>query len=249
MLTLINVAHKAERLVRENTPAILTALGVTGTITTAYLAGQASFEASKIIQYTEERTGTSAFAKQRLKERAPQVWRLYIPAAVSGAVTITCIIGAAKVSSRRTAALTAAYSLTDHAFSEYKEKVIETLGENKEQKIRDEIAQDQVTKTPPKEVVVLGTGQVLCCELHTKRYFNSDMESLRKAQNDVNALLVRHDHVTMSQFYDLVGLSHTSYSWELGWQSDKLMELEFSTVMSEDNKPCIAFDYNYTKLI
>jgi hypothetical protein len=119
----------------------------------------------------------------------------------------------------------------------------------KEQKIRDELAQQRISSNPPtsREVIITGKGEVMCCELFTHRYFRSDMETLRKAQNDLNEKIFHSFYVPLNEFYDLVGLPHTSNSGYLGWDSDKLMELKFSAVMSEDGEPCLAFEYNYTK--
>lgn len=73
------------------------------------------------------------------------------------------------------------------------------------------------------------------------------MESLRKAENKLNSRLNREMYARLSDFYSLVGLPYTSNSEEIGWDSDKLLELRFTTVLSDDGRPCIAFDYNYTK--
>lgn len=236
-----------KKVVRSNSPEILTAIGVSGVISTSYLAGKASFAAAEVLSDTD----VPSDRKERIKVQVKHVWRLYIPAGVSGVLTIGCIIGASKTNSKRTAAAVTAYSLTERAFSEYREKVVEQIGKGKEQKVRDEIAQDRINNNPPgsKEVIIAGTGHILCCELMTHRYFRSDMETLRKAQNDINAKVVSDFYVTLDEFYDLVGLSHTSVSDKLGWNSDKLMELVFSTVLSDNNEPCLAFDYNYTKPI
>lgn len=241
--------NRAVKAIKSNAPEILTALGVTGVVTTSYLVGKASFKAAKIL---EEEQASDAWGHVNTKEQVIRqtklTWKCYIPAGVSGVVTIACIIGSSKANGRRTAAAVTAYSLTERAYSEYKEKVVEQLGKNKEQKIRDEIAQDTVTKNPPsKEVIVLGGGQVLCCELWTHRYFKSDMESLRKAENDINAMIVNTFYVTLDEFYDLLNLPHTSSSDKMGWDSDKLLELQFSSVISEDGEPCLAFDYNYLR--
>jgi hypothetical protein len=78
----------------------------------------------------------------------------------------------------------------------------------------------------------------------TGRYFNSDMETLRKAENDVNFRLVNELYVPICDFYYLIGLPYTSNSGQIGWTSGKLMNLEFTTTMSEDSRPCLAFEYN-----
>lgn len=237
----INLAHKLQKLAKDNSPAILTALGVTGTISTAYLAAQAGHRHATYM--SEENPHMSK------RDEAKLVWKLYIPAGVSGLVAVGCIIGAARVGSKRTAALATAYSLTEKAFVEYREKIVETIGEKKEQAVRADLAQTHVTDNPPssEKVIIAGGGNVLCCELFTGRYFTSDMETLRKAQNDINSKMLGHTYATMSDFYYMLGIPYTAHSGYIGWEADRLLELEFSTVMSEDNRPCLAFGYNYTK--
>lgn len=243
---LMNYANTAKIFVRENTPAILTAFGVTGTLTTAYFAARAAYDSYPVITNYEEFNGIPDSTREMYIQRGKLVWKLYIPAVVSGTSTVLCIVIAAKVGSRRTAAITAAYTLSERALTEYREKVTEVLGENKERKIRDQIAQDQVKANPPAPTIITGDGKVLCYEQFTGRYFTCTMEDLRRALNNVNAKLIKHDIATVSDFYDEVGLPYTSYSSEVGWESSKLLDLEFSTVLSEDDRPCIAFAYNYT---
>lgn len=233
------------KALRSNSPEILTALGVSGVVTTSYLVGKASFKASKFVDLDEDGVSSA-----NLKENVRVVWKLYIPAGISGVLTVGCIIGASKANGARTTAAVTAYSISERAFGEYREKVVEQIGKGKEQKIRDEIVQERISKNPSnQEIVIVGGGHVLCCELFTHRYFRSDMERLKKAQNDINAKIINERYVTLDELYDLIGLPDTSNSNNLGWDSDKLMALNFSTVISEDGEPCLAFDYNYTKPI
>jgi hypothetical protein len=249
-MTVPHVVTQAWKHTKLHSPEILTALSVSGVITTSYLSGKASFEACRIIDSNEAAEGIASDRKQRIKERVQHTWQLYIPAAVAGAVTIGCVVSSSKASGSRTAAAVTAYSLTERAFGEYKEKVVEQFGAGKEQKIRDEIVQDRVAASPStKQVVVLGTGHILCCEMLTGRYFRSDMETLRKAENTINGKIVRERYVMLEELYDLLGLTHTTGSDHIGWDSDKHMELQFSSVLNADGEPCLAFDYNYTKPI
>lgn len=241
-MQLIDVIRRTENLMRRNSPTILTALGVSGVIGTAYLTAKASFVMANEISAHDDKFAPGF--NYTTKEKVKAFWQLYIPAAVSGSVTIACIIGATKVGSKRTAAAYSLLTVSEKAFVEYKDKVVEQIGAKKEQALRDEIAQDRVTKNP-QGLVVVGAGNILCYEMHTGRYFNSDMETIRKAQNEINAKMLRETEASLSDFYYLVGLPPTSYSDRTGWQSTKLLELSFSTVMSEDNRPCISFEYNY----
>lgn len=234
---------------KQNAPEILTAVGITGVITTVYFTAKGSFQAGDKIRAEEAITGTASDRKERLKQRTKLVWKCYIPAGVSAVATVACVVGSNKASSQRTAAAMAAYSLTEKAFTEYKEKVVETVKEGKEQKIRDEIVQDQVIATPPKEVFVFTGNEVLCCEMLTGRYFKSNMEALRKAENKVNSLINNYRYVTLNEFYDIIGVWHTEHSSKLGWDSDRLMELDFTSTITPDGQPCLCFNFNYIKPI
>lgn len=245
-MSISNILTNVAKQAKVHSPEILTALGVTGVVTTSYLTAKAAVEAAKEIDFHENQSVIPLSNKEKFK----LVWRSYIPAAASGVLTTVCIIGASQASGRRTAAAVTAFTVTEKAFSEYKEKVVEQIGINKEQKIKDEIVQDAVKANPPStQVIFAGSGHVLCCELFTKRYFRSDMETLKKAQNEVNEKIYSDLYVMMSEFYDLIGLPHTSHSDYVGWDSQKPMELLFSAVLSDgpDPEPCMGFDYNYTK--
>ena len=242
-----NTARKA---IHDNSPTILTAFGVVGTISTALLTGRASYTAAQVVMHKE------ADLKREqdpltFKEKATLVWTLYIPAGVSGVITVASIVTASQVSANRTAAIATAYSVSEKAFAGYKEKVVEQLGERKEQKVRDEIVQEQVAQKPPSgsQLVIIDGSKMLCFESYTGRYFHSDVETIKKAQNEINSTVINELYASLSDLYYLLGLPKTSESDNLGWNSDKLLEIEFTSVLSEEDKPCLALTYNYIKPI
>lgn len=244
-MTLAKFANRAERLVTNNAPLIMTAIGVTGTLTAVILGSKASFKAAAILDNAEYEAELMNEPPLNIKEQAQLVWKLYIPTAGVSIVTIICIVGANRIGTRRAAAMAAAYSLSEKAFSEYKDKVIDTIGVNKEQKVRDGLAQDRVDNDPvtTREVIITGNGDVLCYDSITGRYFLSTMETLRKAQNDINERIINDGHATLHEFFSVIGLEATLYSSEVGWNSDSMLELQFSTTMSNDNRPCISLEY------
>lgn len=236
------IARKIAKVAGDNSPAILTAVGVTGTIVTALLTGRACFRAVDIIVHEtialrEPRTLTT-------REKVEFTWKEFIPPVVTGCVTITCIIMANRAGSRKIAALAAAYSLSEKSFTEYKNKVVETVGKNKERTVRDNIAQDQVTNKPPSnEVVFASEGSQLCMDGWTGRYFVCDMETIRKAVNDVNQAIHVYYAVPVSEFYDRVGLPRTDGSDEVGWNTDELLELDYSATITDKGKACIVISF------
>lgn len=232
---------KALSTAKSNSPEILVALGIGGVVATAVLSVKAGMKAKAHLE--------SEPPYMTKKEIAKETWRYYIPPALAGATTIACIVGSSKLSAKRTAAAVAAYSVTERAFSEYKEKVIEQVGKTKELAVRDGIAQDKVNANPPsKEIVVLDKGEMICLEMHTGRYFKGNMQTLVKAQNEINFLLNEDvSDVTLDDFYRHIGLNETSHSAYMGWTKDKLLKLQITTALTEDDRPCLAFDYNYIK--
>lgn len=237
-MTLTDILKRSEKLVADNSPAILTAMGVAGTITAMYLTGKASFKAGHIL--SEESPHLD------IKEKTALVWKEYIPAVGTGAVAVVCIVGSNRISNRRAAALAAAYTVSERAWAEYKDKVVERIGAQKEQKVRDEVAQDQVDRNPvsSKEVIVVGNGDVLCYDSITGRYFQSNVEAIRKAVNDINRTVLHNMYASLYEFYDLIGLPPTDYSQEVGWNSDTELSVDFSTVLADDGRPCVSLNYN-----
>lgn len=245
MVPILQLTKRLSKTVVDHSPTLLTVAAVTGVVSTALFTARASFKAAEILRNEEEDRGRLEDPKQELIARAKAVWTLYIPAAVTGTASVVFIIGANHISTRRNAALLSVYSLTETALKEYKDKVIEQIGPNKEQKVRDSIAQDQVDNHPASstEIIITGAGKVLCYESMTGRYFESSINVLEKAQNDINAQIIQDMYASQNDFFRLIGIPVTSYGDEVGWNVDNMLELQFSGTISEDQRPCISVNY------
>jgi hypothetical protein len=243
-------ANKLKFLLEQNSTTILTAVGVVGTVGTAVLTGRASFKAADLISEQQLRSITESTPEEHIPtvhsktEKAKLVWRLYLPPVATGVLTVTSIIYANKISSKKIAALTIAAGASERAFTEYKEKVIEKLGAKQDEKIRDEVAQDRVTTNPPGSQVIVSGGEVLCYDMLTGRYFNSTMEDIRRAENHVNYQLIHYDSCSLSTFYDELGLKATTFTDSVGWNVDNHMNVKISTVLTDDGRPCLAIDFS-----
>lgn len=243
---------KLGRLISDNSPLILTGLGVVGTITTAYLSAQAGFRAGAHVERTRsEMEIEGAIDTQEAHDLVygkkwafTNTWEFYIPAVTSAIITCGAIVVSNRIGTKRAAALAAAYTITENSFKEYRDKVIQKVGEKKEQEVRDEVAQDNVAKNAQSAQVLVSEGKVLCYDAFSGRYFDSTMETLKKAQNDTNYQVLNDVYASLGDFYSRVGLARTSISEEVGWNSNKLLELEFSTTMSEDGRPCISIGFH-----
>ena len=84
----------------------------------------------------------------------------------------------------------------------------------------------------------------LCYDVTTGRYFQSTVEDIKRAENKVNYELIHFMSCSLSHFYEEIGLPPTPYTDSVGWNTNNHMEVIFSTVMSTDNRPCIAIDFS-----
>jgi hypothetical protein len=232
---------KVGKIAGDNQSTILTGMGVTGVVTTFIFTTRATFKAAEIIEREQQSHDETFTAKDKVK----LIWPLYIPPVSVAVTTIAAIVMANHEASKKIAALTVASGISERALQEYKDKVIEKLGDKKAVDIRDSIAQDRVNKTPlnTREIIIAGTGEVLCFDITTGRYFQSSVEEIRRAENKINFEIINHMYSSLSSFYDEIGLPPTPYSDTVGWNGNELFEVTLSTVLSPDNRPCIAIDF------
>lgn len=238
----------------KHSPAILTGLGVAGMITTVIFAVKATPKAVKMLEKEKKKKGEDLTPVETVKA----TWKCYIPAAVSGVVSIACVIGANSVNARRNAALAAAYSMSESALKTYKDKVRETIGEKKEKEIRDEIAKDQVRNDPPtnKEVYITGLGETLCFDPITGRYFMCSIEKLKRVERELNEMVKSSSDgmVRLNDYYFKIGLKTIDMGDFLVWTESQLeagdylvnrgpVELDLSSCLTEDDRPCLVVGF------
>lgn len=246
------LAKFAEKFLIDNSPGILTGLGVAGSITTTVLAGKAAYSSAFLIQqenmirnasYYEEIDGRTV-NRLGARKTVELVWKEYIPTAIALTATVTSIIMANQVSTRRAAAITAAFKLSEQMSEEYREKVLKTLGHKKEEEVRAELAADRTVRTPlDSGLLVVSGSKTLFFDEISGRYFESDIETVRKSVNEINYEINNHYSACLSDFYEKIGLPSTDYSNEIGWNADELLDVRFSAIMVQD-KAVISINYN-----
>jgi len=250
-----NFIKNVQTAITRHSPEILTGIGIAGMITTTVLAVKAT---PKAIRLMDERKEELEIEKLPGVEIVKTTWKCYVPAAVTCVASVSCLIGASATHTKRNAALATAYKLSETALTEYKEKVIETIGEKKERVIRDKVAEDRIKKNPvsKNDVIITRKGDTLCLDYHSGRYFKSDIDKIKKAVNELNRRLVLDMYVSLNDFYDELELEHTSMGEDLGWNfDDGLVEVDFSSQIADDGTPCIVMDYrvaphrNYSKFL
>ena len=241
---LATITKDIRKFASKRSPEILTGIGIAGMITTTILAVRATPKALKLIEEQKEEESVDELSSFEVVKVA---WKPYIPAMVTCIASTACLIGASSVNTKRNAALATAYKLSETALSEYRDKVVETIGEKKERIVRDKVAEERVKKNPvsKNEVIVTGNGKTLCFDPISGRYFMCSIETIKKAENTLNKQML-HDisgYVSLNEFYDELGLDHTSVGNDLGWNTNQLIDIDFSSQLNDNGEPSVVLDY------
>lgn len=237
------IAKNVKAFSTKHSPEILTGLGIGGWLTTAILAAKATPKALQKIDDAEYEKGEDLTKGEMLKV----TWKCYIPAVITGTTSTICLIGASSINLKRNAAIATAYKISETALREYKEKVVETIGEKKEKTIREKIHQDKLEKHPvdTAKVIVTGKGTSLCYDALFSQYFESDLESIKKAVNEMNYRMLSEQYVSVNDLYDELGIDRMEIGDMMGWNISKhgMIEIDVDTKVAKDGRPCIVIDY------
>ena len=240
---LSGISKSVRTTMQKHSPEILTGIGIAGMITTTVLAVKATPKALMLI---EEKKYEEELDKLTPIETIKTTWNCYVPAAVTGTVSIACLIGASSVNLKRNAALATAYTLSETALKDYRNKVIETIGEKKEQRVRDEVSKEHIERHPVvnTEVILTKKGDTLFLDPITKRYFKSDIENIRRIINELNRRMMDEMYISLNEFYYEIGLEGTDIGDIIGWNIDKgFIDVHFSAQKADDETPCLVLDY------
>lgn len=259
-VNLSKIAKSVRTAMKKHSPEILTGIGIAGMVTTVIMAVRATPKALMLIEEEKrhrncelldeaEKSGQdncNQVTRLQSLEVVKTTWKCYIPAAVTGIMSVVCLIGANSVNVRRNAALATAYALSESALKEYQEKVIETIGEKKEKTVRDTIAKDKIDNNPVsnREVIITGKGDTLCFDAISGRYFKSDIDKLKKAENEMNRQMREEMYISLNDFYYEIGLNNIKIGEDLGWYiDDGYIDLNFSSQLADDGTPCLVINY------
>lgn len=228
---------------KKHSPEILIGMGIAGAASSVIFAVKATPKAMILLEEKRQELGIEKLeAKEIIKTAAP----VYIPTAVSFGVSVACIVGASSVNARRNAALTAAYTLSESTLRTYRDKVLETVGEDKEREIRQKAAIEQQQSTPEPQTLVVSSaaGQLKCFDSLSGRYFVSTKNEIDKAVNEFNRQLRDDMRISLNDWYDLIGLDTNKLGDMLGWDIERgYVETCYASRLDEDGLPCLVVNY------
>lgn len=236
-MNLSKMLKMSRRSLSKKSPEIAIGVGIFGFVLTAISAVRATPKCMKLLEEKKkEKEEAGEEPELTVVETVKIAAPVYVPSIVTGVFSAGCILFAQRKYSKKIAGLTSALTITTDSFNRYKEKTKEIIGEQKEGRIRDEIALDQQKNNPiPNDVNrITGNGRYLCYETFGGHYFRADKNVMDRIENDIRrkfsgtvlddgSLCDIEDWVPYSYVYELLhdyvhaDLEPTDSSELLGW--------------------------------
>lgn len=225
----------------KNSPEVVSALGVSSFLLSVIWAVKATPDAIERKKAAEEEKEDKLTPIEVVKNCGT----VYLPSIAMFGIGTACIVQSNRIYSKRVTALATAATLSETAFREYREQVIETMGEKKEKALRDEIADKQIKENPPtnKEVLMIGNGEILCYEPISKKYFRTTVNDIGKAKNDLNAALLLHNYVSVNDYLELLGINGEPEFDDIGWScysASDFVDISYGHKLADDYTPVLV---------
>lgn len=226
-----------------NSPIILTSVGIAGVIATIVTAHQDTLKAQEIIRTMEPRDK---------KEELALTWKCYIPTAISAGTTIACIAGGHACSVKQKEALASAYILSQTTLQEYQKRVLERIGKNKERQIREEVTKEIADRqnspvigptSVNTDIIETGHGNSLFYDSLAERYFKSDIAYLQKIENDINRDVRTEMYIDWNEILYRMGMPYKQMGEEHIIDVDHPLEFKFVPEIMENGQVRIVIAY------
>lgn len=229
------VRSQKDKLIK-HAPMMASAVAVAGVIFTVALAVRATVKAVRIVDEMDgEKTPKDILAK---------TWKEYIPPVVSGVMTISCIAMATTMNQKRYLSMAGLYSVTNEAFDEYKKKTREVVGESKEKKVREQIAEEKLSRYEvPVEMMGVDPYKNLCFDEWSGRYFRGSIDNIKTKVSEFNQRLVWETWLSVNEIYYELGLDPIEAGDKNGWGCDRFCEVDFHSKIAPNGSPCIVMEF------
>lgn len=247
---------------KKHSPEILLVGGVVGIVASTVMACKATLKVEEVLDKAEhqltvigaglsyvkdngvdQHVYTEADARKDVilvyVQTASKLVKLYSPAVLLGGVSLAAILGSHKILRGRNVALAAAYTLVDQGFTEYRERVISELGEDKDNQFRYGITKEKIDdvyvdpetgkeKKAKKPVDVVNPNDISVyarffdeTSTEWQRTAEYNLMYLKAQQNYANDILHARGHLFLNEVYDMLGMERSSAGQVVGWVISK----------------------------
>lgn len=239
--TFTKVAGRTGLKLQKHSPEILMAAGITGIIVSTVMACRATTKLDGVMEEHEDAVDDiksdaglleNDYRKELAKTYATtglKIAKLYGPAVTLQIASIGCVLGAHGILKKRNVALMAAYKAVEQSFNDYRQRVIEEFGEEKDYDLKHGIQHEKVKVDEDGKKVTKTLNKADPNNISQyARFFDAaskewqgipeyDLMFLKSQQNYMNDLLHARGHVFLNEVYDALGLERSRAGAVVGW--------------------------------
>lgn len=256
---------------KKNSPHILFGVGVTGVIGGTVLACRATLKLERYVnefeaEVEEEKdVATNQEMAHIYAKHTGKIAVLYAPAVAVGGLGLICLTGSHVQLTKRNGALTIAYAGLLRAYDEYRGRVKEEVGEEREIELFHNMYTDTITLDGKKiETKMVDVNKL---SEYTRIFDESNPNYVKDAeinrifvqcqQNYFNHLLQVRGHVFLNEVYQHLGFEHSRAGAIVGWAINKngdnfidfgLFEAHSSRFINGDER-AVILDFNVDGVI
>jgi hypothetical protein len=162
-----------------------------------------------------------------------RISKLYLPSLALGVAAVACLTTSHTQLSRRNAGLSAALAATDRALKDYRRRVVDEFGEDKDRELMfgsetEKVTQEGSGGKVQTKVKHFGAGRSPYARIWGRDTTSEwdpipeyNLAKLRSTQEYCTMRLNARGHLFLNEVYDALGLEHTPAGAVCGWQSKK----------------------------
>ena len=244
--SICKLTNDVARLATKKSPEILAGAGIA-----CFIFGTVSAIKStpKAVKDLEEKKEELQVEELPIKETAKIVAVDYWPTLTSTASGIIFVAASVHTSNKRYLSLGASYEMVKDLAYTYREKVIETIGEKKEQKIRDEIAQDKLDKDIIPQQVVISNEKSLFKDGLTGQFFREDVNKVKNVFIEMANRELANNYISEEEVLYALGLNVPESAKGKGWSlvdQGKALTMSLSSCVAHQygDQPCLVINYD-----
>lgn len=250
--------HKVGFTLQKHSPQILVGVGIVAGVAGTVLACKATTKANDILKDSKEQLTkihtcmedveliesgkyTEKDAKKDLAivygQTGVKLAKVYGPSIILGVVSVTSILASHHILNKRNVALSAAYTLVDKSFKDYRKNVKERFGQRVDYELKHNIKAEEIEVKEidenGNEVIKKQTIDVIQpngkddisdfakffdeYSPYWKKDPDYNLMFLKQTQCYANEKLRTQGHLFLNEVYEMLGIPHTKAGQIVGW--------------------------------
>lgn len=245
------LTNDIDGFVVKRAPELLMGTAIACFLGSTIAAVVATPKAMKAIEKKKEELEIEPEEPLPIKETVKATWKLYLPVVLTSTGGVCFAVASVSESNYRYLTLSTSYQLLQDMAYTYRDKVVETLGTKKEEKMRQEIAQKKLDESHDineNNIIITNQGNTLFKDTLTGQYFRYDINKFKNKAIEYANMELSEGYVGVPEWLLEFGLSVPDTMMGMGWSvadQGKALTVDFTANVATNynDEPCLVINY------